>query len=514
MRKIREVLRYRYECKLSLNRIASALGLSKGSVHKIIEISTRSGLSWPLPADLTDSALEELFYKHEESEPTADNGFDSEYIHNELAHPHVTVELLWREYHDANPGGMSRATFFRKVRSTAAPLPPDMKMIYKGGDLLFIDYSGDGLFYINRLTGEIIDVELFVACWGASSYTYAEAAETQNTVDFCNSHANAFAFFKCVPRGLVPDNLKSGVIKANRYEPQLNPLYAKLAEHYSTAIIPARVREPKDKAPVESAVGFVQRYILGRLRNRQFFSLHEINIAIKELIVQLNDEPMQNYAGQTRRSRFEEIDMPNALPLRTERFGINNVKYDVGVGPNYHIRYDDHYYSVPSSLARQRVDVYLVGTTLEIYHDGIHVCRHLKQASNFQYTTVDEHMPSNHKIVRGWSPQWLIGRAQIVGPFTKEAAELILKKHNHPQQGFNSVMGILNLAKQYTAQRLELAAQRALRFQCATYRSIKCILEQCLDKEETLPKASGSVIAGHDNLRGPEYFSNCKQINE
>lgn len=515
MRKIREILRYRFECKLSLDRIASALAVSKGCVYKVVEAFTRTGASWPLPQNLTDSELESLLYKNEKEEVKAgEDCINIEYINKELSRPHVTIELLWREYQESNPQGMSRATFFRKVKMSIH-LKPDMKMLLKGGDLLFVDYSGDKPFYIDRFTGEVKGVELFVACWGASSYCYAEVTESQTAQDFCGSHVNAFKFFGCVPKGLVPDNLKSGVTKANRYEPQINALYSKLAEHYETAVIPARVRKPKDKAPVESAVGFVQRYVLGRLRNRQFFSLHELNQAIKELIVQLNNEPMQLYGGMSRKIRFDEIDRPNALPLRNDHFAITDLKYDVGVAPNYHINYDYHYYSVPSEFSRKKVDVYLVGSTLEIYHDRVHVCRHLKQPPNYQYTTVDEHMPSNHKIVRGWSPQWLVSRAEQIGQSTKEAAEMILKKHNHPQQGFNSIMGLLNLSKIYTAQRLEMASQRAIRFSCVTYRSIKTILEKNLDKEEVVPKVSTPGITDHINIRGSQYFSQqSKQINE
>jgi transposase len=325
VRKIREILRYRFECKSSLNRIASALGVSKGSVYKMVEAFNRSGASWPLPEGFTDESLEEIIYKSErKTTEVGKEDLDFEYIFSELSRPHVTIELLWREYQESNPQGLSRATFFRKVKSSIVQ-KPDMKMMYKGGDLLFVDYSGDKPCYINSNTGEIIEAELFVACWGASSYTYAEVTATQGSRDFCNSHVNAFKFFGCVPKGLIPDNLKSGVTKADRYEPQLNTLYNKLAEHYETAVIPARVREPKDKAPVESAVGFVQRYILGRLRNTISYSLHELNAAIKELVVKLNDEPMQLYGGKTRRTRFDQIDKTNALALRTDHFGITDI---------------------------------------------------------------------------------------------------------------------------------------------------------------------------------------------
>jgi transposase len=515
MRQIREVLRYRYETQLSLDRIAGALGISKGSVHGIVERFEKSGLQWPLPPTLTDSELEQQLYgSAEENSAPIHAPIDAEYIRKELSRPHVTVELLWREYQVTNPGGMSRATFYRHCKEALPEPPPDLKMIHKGGDKLFVDYSGDGLFFIERSTGEIVEVELFVACWGASSATYAEATLTQQVADFCRSHVNTFEFFRCVPHALVPDNLKSGVKKACRYEPESNPLYEKLAQHYSTVIIPARVRKPKDKAPVESAVGFAQRYILGRLRNRHFFSLHEINSAISELVRALNDEPMQGYGRTCRWQRFEEIDKPYAMALPAQHFIITDVKYDVGVAPNYHLRYDDHFYSVPHHLARQKVDVYRVGDTLEIYHDGIHICRHLIAPPNFAYTTIDEHMPSNHRFVRGWSCEWFVSRAGQIGIATAEAAQQIMKRHRHPQQGFNSVMGILNLVKQYPAARVEAASRRAIRFRSVSYRTIRTILEKNLDKERhpNVPSTAPAVI--HENVRGAQYFDNQQQAQQ
>lgn len=515
MRQIREVLRYRCECHLSLDRVAAALGISKGSVHSIIGRFSKSGLAWPLEATLTDSMLEERLYGPEpEKNPAKETFFDIEYIRKELARPHVTIELLWREYNEAHHNVMSRSTFYRYCQEAQPSPEPDMKMIHKGGDKLFVDYSGDGLYYIERATGEIFDVEFFVACWGASSFTYAGARLTQKTPEFCLSHVDAFEYSGCVPHALVPDNLKSGVKKACRYEPEMNPLYAKLAEHYGIAILPARVREPQDKAPVESAVGFAQRYILGRLRNRQFFSLHEINEAIRGELDNLNNEPMQGYGGKSRRERFEELDKPYALPLPSKRFIITDVKYNVGVAPNYHLRYEDHFYSVPSHLARNKVDVYLTGSTIEIYHDGVHICRHLKQPGNFGYTTNDEHMPPNHRYVKGWSPEWFIDRASKIGIATAEVAQLVMKRNRHPQQGFNSVMGILNFVKQYTAPRVEAACRRAIRFHSVSYRNIKSILEKNLDKE-TAPVVPTSIpIVAHENVRGPDYFTNTQQVQE
>ena len=515
MRRIREVLRYRFENKMSLNAIAGALGISKGSVFNILDSFSKSGLSWPLADSVTDSALEACIYGAAQTAAGSAAGqrVDLEYVRRELARPHVTLELLWREYRDSRADGMSRATFYRRCAEALPQMQVDMKMVHKGGDKLFVDYSGDGLFYIERSSGEMMELQLFVACWGASSFCFAEARATQKAADFCLCHVSAFDYFGCVPHALVPDNLKSGVKKPCRYEPQINPLYEKLAQHYSLAILPARIRQPQDKAPVESAVGFVQRYILGRLRNRHFFSLQEVNAAIREELDRLNAEPMQGYGGRSRRQRFEEVDKPHAQPLPAQRFSITDVKYDVRVAPNYHVRYDEHFYSVPHALARQSVDIYLVGSTLEIYHDGVHLCRHLKQPDNFAYTTVDEHMPPNHRFVRGWSQQWFIDRAAQIGIGVAEVARLIMKRRRHPQQGFNSVMGLLNLVKLYTPARVEAAARRALRFHSASYGSIRHILENNLDKEQTSQLRLNLGVVEHENVRGATYFQNTQQAH-
>jgi hypothetical protein len=239
--------------------------------------------------------------------------------------------------------------------------------------------------------------------------------------------------------------------------------------------------------------------------------LHEINVAIREELDNLNNEPMQGYGGKSRRDRFAELDKPYALSLPAERFIVTDVQYDVGVAPNYHVRYDDHFYSVPSLLARSKVDLYLAGTTIEIYHDGVHVCRHLKQPGNFGYTTTDEHMPPNHRYVKGWSPEWFIDRASKIGIATAEVAQLIMKRHRHPQQGFNSVMGLINLVKQYTGPRVEAASRRAIRFRSVSYRSIKSILEKNLDKEANPAFPANTPVVDHENVRGADYFTNSQQ---
>jgi transposase len=505
MRRIRDVLTYHFEYHRSNDEIARALQISKGSVHNMLARFVASGMSWPLPQAFADSELERRLYPAPAQE-TDSMVPDQAYISQEMTRKHVTMHLLWREYRDACPDGLSRASFYRRYRQSG-DLPVDMRMIHKAGDKLFVDYSGDGLEYIIRETGEIVAVELFVCAWGASSYSYAEATDTQKAVDFAMSHVRAFDFFGCVPMALVPDNTKSGVSKPDRYEPQINPLLHKMAQHYEIAVIPARIQRAKDKAVVESAVGFVQRYILGRLRNRRFFSLKEINDAIRPELDALNREPMQAYGGKSRRERFEETDQMAARPLPAQRFILTDVKLDVHVAPNYHVSFDKHFYSVPHIIARKRVDIYQAGDVLEIYHDNCHVCRHRKQPPDYGYTTIDSHMPPNHRFVRGWSVEWFISRAEQIGVSTAAISTAIMKRHRHPQQGFNSVMGILNLAKQYEPQRVERAAARALRLNAFSYHAIKNILQRNLDKHEcTTEQCSVPLIINHENIRGADYF--------
>lgn len=509
MRQIREILRYHFEKKLSQSQIAGALGVSKGSVNNTLSRFQGSDIAWPLPEGMSDSDLEGRLYLNSNS-PPRETGYpvpDMRYIEKELRRKHVTVNLLWREYSQQYSTGMSRPSFYRYV-ANHLPKSVDMKMIHKGGDKLFVDFSGDGPEYIDRSTGEIKEAAFFVGSWGASSYTYAEACDTEGQHDFVIAHEHGFRYFDCLPHGLVPDNTKSAVKKPDRYEPESNALYGKLSEHYNLAILPARIRKPKDKAVVESNVGFAQRYILGRLRDRRFFSVYEINVTVREILAQLNEEPMQAYGGQTRKERFLVLDKPYAQPLPAEPFRIKALKLDATVAPNYHVRFYDHFYSVPYSLARQKVDIYLDGNIVEIYHNRLSVARHKKQPPNFGYSTIAEHMPPNHRFVKGWSKEWFMHKAQEIGEYTALAVEAIMDRQKHPQQGFNSALGVLNLAKNFSTLRLEAAAKRAIHYRGISYRSLRSILERRLDEQpiqekiETIP----APAVKHENVRGADYF--------
>lgn len=504
MRRIQEILRYHFEANLSNERISLALGISKGSVHNTLRRFKDSGLAWPLPPEQNDSELEARLYPPDEPAAPLPS---IEYLTNEMKRRHVTLQLLWEEYIAAHPDGVSRAGFYRYYRSGTRDESICMKMENKGGDKLFVDYSGDSLEYINREAGEVVKTELFLASWGASSRTYVEATHTQSSEDFVGSHIRTFKYFGVVPHAIVPDNLKSGVRKAHRYDPEINPLYAQMAKHYGTVILPARVRKPRDKAVVESNGLVVQHFILGRLRNERFYSLAEINAAILPLLEELDNRGMKDYGGKTRKERFEELDRPNAKPLCAEPFKITSIKIGVSVAPNYHIRYKDHYYSVPHHLARNAVDVYQSGNIIEIYHENAHVCRHPQSWKKYGYTTNKEHMPPEHQFVNGWSSSWFIFKAGEIGPGCALFVKEVMKKQEHVQQGFNAAMGILNLSRTYSKERLEAACTRACKFSSYSIRALKSILEKNLDAvvEPESSQAELPIIT-HENIRGAAYY--------
>jgi hypothetical protein len=317
-------------------------------------------------------------------------------------------------------------------------------------------------------------------------------------------------YYGIVPGALVPDNLKAGVIKARWYDPVLNPLYYEMAKHYKTAILPGRVGNARDKAVVESNVLHIQRFILGRLRNRTFFSLADINHTVRELLEEFNSRPMKEYGGQSRKQRFLELDRPNANVLPAKRFSINKMKEGVLVGPDYHVSFDCHHYSVPHALVKQRVTIYQTGNLLEIYHQGDHVVRYRKQPPNYRHTTLTEHMPANHQFVKGIKPSWLIFKGGEIGSHVAEVVKSVLKSRRHPEQGYRSSLGILRLAKKYSPERLEKACKRALYFKSASYKSLKAILDKGLDSQPYGDGMSNESITPptvHDNLRGSQYYA-------
>jgi len=378
-----------------------------------------------------------------------------------------------------------------------------MRQEHRGGEKLFIDYS-DGLSIVDRITGELVLTQLFVAVWGASNYTYAEAALSQTLADWIGAHRRAFEYFRCAPRVLVPDNLKSGVSKACKYEPDLNPTYSDMAEHYGCAVLPARPRKPRDKATVENGVLIAKRWILAVLRHRTFFSLAELNSAIRECLERLNNRLLKK-AQQSRRELFQTIDRPNALPLPLRAYEYAEW-YKARVQLNYHIEVDRHYYSVPYQLLRERLDIRLTATTIEAFHKGKRVAAHARSYHKNGYTTLKEHMPPSHRYYTEWNPARFIQWAGKTGESTARLVETILSTRPYPEQGYKACLGIINLTRDYEPGRVEAAAKRALQFKTCSYRSMKAILTTGLDRQPDREQPRLPGLLPHQNIRGQEYY--------
>ena len=510
MRKILDILRLHFSGGFSNQTIADSLRLSKGSVFNCLQRFQAAGLSWPIPEDISQVALNAKLYPPKKVAAEGVPLPDFDHILTELKRPHVTRQLLFKEYRETYPQGLGQSSFYERLSQHARDKNVTLHQNHIGGDKLFVDYSGDAPSYIDLDTGECIPVELFAASWGASSYSYAEVTRTQTSGDFVQSHVRAFRFFGCVPAALVPDNLKSAVLKASFTDPDLNPLYEKMATHYDTALLPARVYKPRDKAVVESNVLHLQRFILGRLRDRMFFSLAEVQEAVLALVVLFNAEPMQLYKI-SRLERFEALDKPFAKPLPKDDFALQEVKLDVKVHLDYHIQFRKHFYSVPFTLSGQYVEVHSDGTTLQIYRDGVRVGGHKQGLPNYGYTTQLVHMPPNHQFWKGLTPEKLLLRAAQVGESMALLIQKILDCRRHPEQGYRAALGILNLSSKYGKERLEKAAARALHFGGRRRRDLVSILDAGLDQkaisdDDAQVNRPATPPLEHHNIRGGMAF--------
>ncbi|MBU1471597.1 MAG: IS21 family transposase [candidate division Zixibacteria bacterium] len=513
MRKIKEVLRLKYDCRLSNQAIASSCGVGRTTVREYLLRAEKADLSWPLPEEMTDSDLDRLLFPPPPSiagsqrPPPHYKG-----IHRELKRKGVTLFLLWQEYKEVHPEGYQYSRFCDLYREWAGKLDLPMRQDHKAGEKLFVDYAGQTMPVVDRSTGEIREAQIFVAVSGASNYTYGEATWTQTLPDWIASHTRAFAFMGGVHELVVPDNLLSGVSKACRYEPDINPTYHEMARHYGTAVMPARVRRPKDKAKVEAGVLGVERYILARLRNHTFFSLVELNRAIAALLTEYNEQPFQKLPG-SRRSLFETLDKPALRPLPSERYEYAEWK-KATVNIDYHVEVGRHYYSVPYQLVKQKLDVRVTNRTVECFHNGKRVASHLRSDSPIKvedklagrHTTITEHMPRAHREYAEWTPERLVRWASKSGGATAEVVERILSSRPHPQQGFRSCLGIMRLGKQYGQDRLEAACGRALAINATSYKSIESILKRGLDRVPLPQRQLQLPVIEHANVRGAGYY--------
>jgi len=505
MRKIKEVLRLHWACHQSQRQIARQCSLSRPCVREYLLRAEAAGLAWPLPAELDDARLERLLFPSASKLATEERRVpDWPTVFADLKAKNVTKFLLWQEYRALHPAGYNYSWFCDQYRRWLGKRDVSMRQNHRAGEKLFIDYAGHTIPVIDRHTGEIADAQIFVAVLGASNYTFAEATASQSLPDWIGSHQRAFAFFDGVTAVLVPDNLKSGVKTPHRYEPDLNPTYHDMAQHYGVAVIPARVRRPKDKAKAEVGVQIVERWILAALRHHTFFSLHQLNARIRELLVGLNNRPFRKLPG-SRRSQFEALDRPALQPLPATHYVYAEWK-KARVNIDYHIEVDRHYYSVPYRLVKQELDVRFTVNTVECYYRNQRVASHCRSRRAGHHTTQREHMPESHRQYGDWSPERLVRWARQYGAGTAEIVTRILQARRHPEQGYRSCLGILRLEKTYGAQRLEAACQRALLLGTLRYKSIDSILKHGLDRQAGAPDTEPSVPNDHDNIRGPSYY--------
>jgi len=516
MRKIREMFRLKFETKLSIRQIADSIGVGGSTVAEYLTCGKNLGLSWPLPADLDDQALQQLLVPRRGRSSVQRPTPDWHVVDRELRRKGVTLWLLWQEYKAIHADGYHYSHFCYLYHHWHGKIDLVMRQTHKAGEKLFVDYAGHTIGVVDTSTGEVRQAQIFVAVLGASNYTYVEATFSQDLPAWIGSHQRAFAFFGGVPQIVVPDNLKSGVQKAHRYEPDLNRTYADMAEHYGVAVIPARPRKPRDKAKVESGVLLVERWILARLRDRMFFSLAALNQAIAELLVRLNDHPFQKLPG-SRRSTFMEIERAALKPLPEHPYIFATWK-KACVNVDYHIEVDRHRYSVPYAHVHQQLDVRITETTIECFAGQQRIAAHARNLTKGGYTTLSEHMPHPHQQYTEWTPERITRWASTIGPQTAELCERIIASRAHPQQGYRSCLGILRLANVHGPERLEAASRRALRIGARSYKSIESILKHRLDQQE-LPMQEGDQAVGdapieHTNIRGANYYTANGETHE
>ena len=506
MRKIREVLRLSFALGLTRRQVADALGLAPSTVADYVQRAKVAGVTWPLPEGLDTAALERKLFRQPERPPGQHPMPDWNDVRRELTKTGVTKWLLWEEYREQHPDGYAYSQFCNLYREWSKTVDVVMRQEHRAGEKLFVDYAGPTIAIYDPLSGEVMArAQLFVAALGASSYVYAEATATQGLTDWITSHVHAFEYFGGAAKILVPDNLKSGIKKPNRYEAELTRTYEEMALHYGAAVIPARAYRPKDKAKVEAAVLLCERWIIAKLRHERLSSLAQLNRRIASLVVAINEKPFKKLEG-SRRTLYETIDRP-LTPLPPSPYVIGRWK-QVTCNIDYHVDVDRHYYSVPYQLVRKRLDVRTSASTVEVFFKGKRVASHLRSSRPGGFTTTPAHMPESHRRHQEWTPGRMIAWAEKTGPATAAFASKVIELRPHPEHGYRSILGVIRLAKHYEPERIEAACRRAIALRAFSYTSVKSILEHGLDRQPLPSEVPQSHRRRHHrNVRGGDYYS-------
>ena len=504
MRQIRETLRLHMQAGLSYSEIARALKISKSAAGKYVSMARAAGVDWDISQTLSDEALEARLYRPAVPRASHQLAPDFAVVHQELKRSGVTLMLLWEEYAGNNLLAYKYTSFCIKYREFAKTQLRSMRQVHLAGEKLFVDYAGSTVPIVEAATGEISQAQIFVATLGASNYTFACATPRQTTEDWIGAQVLALEFIGGVPRLIVPDQTRSLIKTPDRYDPEPNRTYEEFARHYGCAVLAARPAHPRDKPKVEGSVLLVQRWILARLRNRRFFSLAELNRAIAELLIELNNRPFKKLPG-CRRSAFQSIDAPALKPLPAARFVLSRFKA-AKVNIDYHVEFEGHYYSVPHRLVGAKVELRITGLLLECFAANQRVAGHAVSSVRGGFTTTPEHMPASHRAHLEWTPAKLIAWGQRIGVSTAAVVTWQFEHRPHPEQGYRACLGLLALVRRYSAQRLEAACTRAMAIRAPHLRSVTNILKSGLDRQPSLFPATDSPVIEHENVRGPDYY--------
>lgn len=500
MLKAREILRLKHEVGLSLREIAQACNCGKTTVSEILKRAEKVGITWPI--ELSDKQLLSRLYSPSETRTSSPEP-DMEYVFQEMKKKNVTLMLLWEEYKEKHPDGIMYTQFCDRYRKFKKDNKISLHKEHKAGEEMEVDWAGDTMSYRNTDTGELKPAYLFVAVLPASSYPFVYAYRDTKMANWIDGHVRAYEYFGGVPRITIPDNTKTAVIKPDRVEPLLNKSYQEMARHYRTTIIPARSGKPKDKAADENTVGNVSRRIIAPLRNRQFFSLDEVNQAIAEQLKKFIHRPFQKMEGN-RTTAFEKIDQPYLQPLPRAQYEYADWK-ETKIASNYHVEYQGFFYSIHYSYVNRPCSVRATAKTIEVYIGAERVAAHLRNDHPLnRYTTLEEHMPDEHKVVYGGSREHFLSWAKKTGPYTQSLIQRILESQKYPLQSYRTGMGIMRLCQSYPAEIMEAASRDALDKDTCSLKYFNLILKQVVAQ---FPKKPDDQIIQHENVRGSGAYA-------
>lgn len=503
MRKISEILRLRYELKRSYRDIASGLKLSISTVSDYLARAKGAGINWPLPPELTEQDLYNKLFLPANNAKKYKPLPNWEEIHQELRKKGITLQLLWREYRVQHSDGLGYSQFCNYYSAYKKTINPVMRQIYKAGDKTFVDYAGMKMEWIDS-NGEVFTAEIFVGCLGASQLIFAEATATQQLPDWLNSHINMFEFFGGVTEIIVPDNLRAGVTKAHRYDPDINANYQHFAEYYSIAIVPARAGQPKDKAKAENAVSIIERQILAPLRHMTFCSIGEINMEIRKRLLILNNQLLQKMKV-SRQQLFEQIDKPALKPLPPERYQYATWK-KAKINIDYHFVFEEHYYSAPYTYLGKQTEIRATAKTVECFYANERIAVHQRNYKKHGFSTLVEHMPKAHQEQARYSIDAIKNWANKIGNNSTQFVERLIKTRAFPQQAYRACLGVLRLSNKYGEFRLEKACKKALLVGATRYKQVEDILKNNLEEVPTGNNITEPALLNHDNIRGSTYY--------